>query len=92
MPKKAEKSAKIAEDAVKSKQQFLSNMSHEIRNPMNAIIGFDKIILQTDLTVKQKEYVTAIKLNGGTLIVLINDILDLANMDSGKMVFEKHQN
>jgi PAS domain S-box-containing protein len=78
-----------AENAVKSKQQFLSNMSHEIRTPMNAIIGFTKVILKTDLTPKQKEYLTAIKMSGDTLIVLINDILDLAKVDAGKMVFEK---
>jgi PAS domain S-box-containing protein len=78
-----------AENAVKSKQQFLSNMSHEIRTPMNAIIGFTKVILKTDLTLKQKEYLSAIKMSGDTLIVLINDILDLAKVDAGKMVFEK---
>jgi PAS domain S-box-containing protein len=78
-----------AENAVKSKQQFLSNMSHEIRTPMNAIIGFTKVILKTDLTPKQKEYLSAIKMSGDTLIVLINDILDLAKVDAGKMVFEK---
>ncbi len=78
-----------AESAVKSKQQFLANMSHEIRTPMNSIIGFTKVILKTDLTAKQKEYVNAIKMSGDTLIVLINDILDLAKVDSGKMVFEK---
>ena len=78
-----------AENAVKSKQQFLSNMSHEIRTPMNSIIGFTKVILKTDLTVKQKEYLNAIKISGDTLIVLINDILDLAKVDAGKMVFEK---
>jgi PAS domain S-box-containing protein len=78
-----------AENAVKSKQQFLSNMSHEIRTPMNAIIGFTKVILKTDLTPKQKEYLRAIKMSGDTLIVLINDILDLAKVDAGKMVFEK---
>jgi PAS domain S-box-containing protein len=77
-----------AEDAVKSKQQFLSNMSHEIRTPMNAIIGFTKVLLKTDLTAKQKEYLTAIKLSGDALIVLINDILDLAKVDAGKMSFE----
>ncbi len=86
---KAEKATKIAEDAVKSKQQFLSNMSHEIRTPMNAIIGFTKVILKTELTAKQKEYLTAIKMSGDALIVLINDILDLAKVDSGKMIFEK---
>jgi PAS domain S-box-containing protein len=77
-----------AEDAVKSKQQFLSNMSHEIRTPMNAIIGFTKVLLKTDLTAKQKEYLTAIKISGDALIVLINDILDLAKVDAGKMSFE----
>ena len=82
--------AKIkAEDAVKSKQQFLSNMSHEIRTPMNAIIGFTKVILKTELSAKQKEYLTAIKMSGDALIVLINDILDLAKVDAGKMTFEK---
>ena len=85
----AEKATKIAEDAVKSKQQFLSNMSHEIRTPMNAIIGFTKVILKTDLTTKQKEYLTAIKISGDALIVLINDILDLAKVDAGKMTFEQ---
>ncbi len=86
--KKAENATQIAEDAVKAKQQFLSNMSHEIRTPMNAIIGFTKVVLKTELTSKQKEYLTAIKLSGDALIVLINDILDLAKVDAGKMTFE----
>lgn len=85
---KAESATRIAIDAVKAKQQFLSNMSHEIRTPMNAIIGFTKVLLKTDLTAKQKEYLTAIKMSGDALIVLINDILDLAKVDAGKMVFE----
>jgi len=86
---KAENATRIAEDAVKAKQQFLSNMSHEIRTPMNAIIGFTKVVLKTDLTAKQKEYLTAIKMSGDALIVLINDILDLAKVDAGKMTFER---
>ncbi|MES2849894.1 MAG: ATP-binding protein [Bacteroidota bacterium] len=86
---KAESATRIAVDAVKAKQQFLSNMSHEIRTPMNAIIGFTKVVLKTDLTAKQKEYLTAIKMSGDALIVLINDILDLAKVDAGKMVFEQ---
>jgi PAS domain S-box-containing protein len=85
----AEESRQSAEDATKSKQQFLSNMSHEIRTPMNAIIGFTKVMLKTELTAKQKEYLMAIKISGDALIVLINDILDLAKVDSGKMTFEK---
>jgi PAS domain S-box-containing protein len=86
---KAESATRTAENAVKAKQQFLSNMSHEIRTPMNAIIGFTKVVLKTDLTAKQREYLTAIKLSGDSLIVLINDILDLAKVDAGKMVFER---
>ena len=86
---KAESATQIAEDAVKAKQQFLSNMSHEIRTPMNAIIGFTKVLLKTNLSLKQKEYLSAIKVSGDALIVLINDILDLAKVDAGKMSFEK---
>ncbi len=86
---KAQHSMRIAEDAVQAKQQFLSNMSHEIRTPMNAIIGFTKVMLKTELTAKQKEYLTAIKMSGDALIVLINDILDLAKVDAGKMTFEQ---
>jgi PAS domain S-box-containing protein len=85
----AESATKTAESAVKAKQQFLSNMSHEIRTPMNAIIGFTKVLLKTDLSAKQKEYLHAIKMSGDALIVLINDILDLAKVDAGKMVFEQ---
>lgn len=86
---RAEAAAIIAEGAVKAKQQFLSNMSHEIRTPMNAIIGFTKVLLKTDLTDKQREYLVAIKLSGDALIVLINDILDLAKVEAGKMLFEQ---
>ena len=87
--RQAEVTRRIAEEAVKAKQQFLSNMSHEIRTPMNAIIGFTKVVLKTDLSVKQREYLTAIKISGDALIVLINDILDLAKVDAGKMTFEE---
>ena len=86
---KAENATLIAENAVKTKQQFLSNMSHEIRTPMNAIIGFTKVLLKTELSAKQKEYLTSIKMSGDALIVLINDILDLAKVDAGKMTFEQ---
>jgi PAS domain S-box-containing protein len=85
---KAEEATQIAENAVISKQRFLSNMSHEIRTPMNSIIGFTKVMLKTELTEKQREYVTAIKMSGEVLTVLIDDILDLAKVDAGKMIFE----
>lgn len=86
---KAENATRTAENALKAKQQFLSNMSHEIRTPMNAIIGFTKVLLKTDMSAKQQEYLQAIKLSGDSLIVLINDILDLAKVDAGKMIFEQ---
>ena len=85
----AEKAAVTAQSATIAKQQFLSNMSHEIRTPMNAIIGFTAVLLRTSLTDKQIEFLNAIKVSGDTLIALINDILDLAKVDAGKMIFEK---
>ena len=87
--KNAEIKTLIAEDAAKAKQQFLANMSHEIRTPMNAIVGFTNVILKTKLDESQTQYLNAIKSSGAALIVLINDILDLAKVDSGKMVFEQ---
>ena len=85
----AELKTKIAQEAVKSKQQFLSNMSHEIRTPMNAIIGFTNVVLKTKLDKSQTEYINAIKESGDALIILINDILDIAKVDSGKMTFDQ---
>ena len=86
---KAEKAAQKAEDAMKKVQQFLANMSHEIRTPMTAIIGFTKVVLKTELTIQQKDYLTAIKMSGDALLVLVNDILDLAKVDAVKMTFEQ---
>ena len=85
----AEHEKQIAIVAVKAKQQFLSNMSHEIRTPMNAIIGFTNVVLKTKLDESQIEYINAIKTSGDALIILINDILDLAKVDAGKMTFVK---
>jgi PAS domain S-box-containing protein len=85
----AEQKTQVAEDAVKSKQQFLSNMSHEIRTPMNAIIGFTNVLMKTKLNETQKVYINAIKVSGESLIVLINDILDLAKVEAGKMLLEQ---
>jgi two-component system CheB/CheR fusion protein len=85
----AELKTKIAEDTVIAKQQFLSNMSHEIRTPMNAIIGFTNVILRTKLEDNQKDYILAIKESSDALLMLINDILDLAKVDSGKMIFSQ---
>jgi len=79
----------FAENAAKYKQQFLSNMSHEIRTPLNSILGFTNVLLKTELGEKQKDFVQAIKTSSSSLNVLINDILDLAKVDAGKMTFVK---
>ena len=77
-----------AENTAKSKQQFLNNMSHEIRTPLNSILGFANVLFKTELSVVQKEYLQAIKTSGELLNLLINDILDLAKVDAGKMTFK----
>ena len=87
--KKLIEAKELAENVAKSKQQFLSNMSHEIRTPLNSILGFTNVLLKTELGVEQKEFVQAIKTSGKSLNLLINDILDLAKVDAGKMTFEK---
>ena len=77
-----------AENAAKSRQWFLSNMSHEIRTPLNSIVGFANVLSKTKLGDEQKEFVEAIITSGKSLSLLINDILDLAKVDAGKMTFE----
>jgi PAS domain S-box-containing protein len=82
------KAQKKLEESMKIKEQFLANMSHEIRTPMNAIVGFTDLILKTELTTEQKQYINAVKISGKNLLVIINDILDFSKIQSGKFVFE----
>ncbi|MES2590854.1 MAG: ATP-binding protein [Bacteroidota bacterium] len=85
------KAKKLAEELAGTKDRFLSNMSHEIRTPLNGIIGFTKVLLQSDLPPKQKQQVDVIKISSDILLVLINDILDLAKMNDGKMALNKSE-
>ena len=71
------------------KDQFLANMSHEIRTPLSGIIGFTKILLRGNITEKQKEQLTTIKISSDILLVVINDILDLAKIEAGQMILEE---
>ncbi|NSW45706.1 MAG: response regulator [Bacteroidales bacterium] len=85
---------KAKDEAIKlanTKQQFLANMSHEIRTPMNAIIGMINMLQNTKLSDEQKEYLNHIHLSSNNLLVIINDILDISKIESGKIIFEKHR-
>ncbi len=74
--------------ASRAKSEFLSNMSHEIRTPMNAILGMGDLLAETPLSVEQRRYVATMSSNGSALLDLINDILDLAKVESGMLRLE----
>jgi signal transduction histidine kinase len=74
-----------AEESNKLKSAFLANMSHEIRTPLNAIVGFSNILASTDNLEDKKEFADIIENNNSLLLQLINDILDLSKIESGRL-------
>jgi len=83
-----EQALTVVEESLRAKGEFLAVISHEIRTPMNGVLGMAQLLLMTQLTEEQKGYAETIRSSGEILLALINDILDLSKMESGKVTLD----
>ena len=86
--KAVEDARDASEEANRAKSEFLANMSHEIRTPMNGILGLTELVLESQLSVQQRDFLTTVHESGDNLLAILDEILDFSKIEAGKMELE----